>query len=111
MAIIFPYPEKDSSSREVHYYDSIAVINSDGSLLQNYRKTHLFGQAVKSNFSFGYTEINKEKLFPVLKIVGFPIGILNCYEAEFPELSRRWETYSNVLSRCYKKHYSFECLY
>ncbi len=88
MAIIFPYPEKDYSSREVHYYDSIAVINYDGSLLQNYRKTHLFGQAEKSNFSFGYTETDNEELFPVIKVVGFPIGILNCYEAEFPELSR-----------------------
>lgn len=88
MAIIFPYPERDSSSGEAHYYDSIAFINSDGSLLQNYRKTHLFGHAEKDNFSSGYTEIGNEDLFSVVKVADFPIGILNCYEAEFPELSR-----------------------
>jgi predicted amidohydrolase len=88
IAIIFPYPERDSSQGEVRYYDSIAFINSDGSLLQNYRKTHLFGQAEKDNFSSGYTEIGNENLFPVVKVADFPVGILNCYEAEFPELSR-----------------------
>jgi 5-aminopentanamidase len=88
MAIIIPYPEKDSSSGEVRYYDSIAVINSDGSLLQNYRKTHLFGQTERDNFSSGSTEMGNEETFPVIKIVDFPVGILNCYEAEFPELSR-----------------------
>ncbi len=88
MAIIFPYPERDSSPGEVRYYDSIAFINSDGSLLQNYRKTHLFGQAEKDNFSSGYAEIGTENLFPVVKVADFPVGILNCYEAEFPELSR-----------------------
>ncbi|AKB18081.1 MULTISPECIES: carbon-nitrogen hydrolase family protein [unclassified Methanosarcina] len=88
IAIIFPYPERDSSSGEVHYYDSIAFINSDGYLLQNYRKTHLFGQAEKDNFSSGYTEKGDKNLFPVVKVADFPVGILNCYEAEFPELSR-----------------------
>jgi predicted amidohydrolase len=88
MAIIFPYPEKDSSLGNVHYYDSIAFINFDGSLLQNYRKTHLFGQAEKENFSSGYTETVNENLFSVVRIDDFPVGILNCYEAEFPELSR-----------------------
>lgn len=88
MAIIFPYPERDSKSGKTLYYDSIAFINSDGSLLHNYRKTHLFGQAEKDNFSSGYTEIVNEDLFSVVKVVDFPVGILNCYEAEFPELSR-----------------------
>lgn len=88
MAIIFPYPERDSSPGEVRYYDSIAFIDSDGSLLQNYRKTHLFGQAEKDNFSSGYAEIDNENLFPVVNVADFPVGILNCYEAEFPELSR-----------------------
>ena len=88
IAIIFPYPERDSSLGEVHYYDSIAFINSDGHLLQNYRKTHLFGQAEKDNFSSGDPEKGNENLFPVVKVADFPVGILNCYEAEFPELSR-----------------------
>jgi len=88
IAIVFPYPEKDSSSGELAYYDSIAFINSDGSLLQNYRKTHLFGQAEKDSFSSGYTKKDNKNLFPVVRVADFPIGILNCYEAEFPELSR-----------------------
>lgn len=88
MAIICPYPEKDFSSKKIRYYDSIAFIDSDGSLLQNYRKTHLFGQSERDNFSFGYSDAGKEDKFQVVKAADFPIGILNCYEAEFPELSR-----------------------
>ena len=67
---------------------SATLINSDGSLLHNYRKTHLFGQAEKNNFLSGYTETGNEKLFSVVKVADFPVGILNCYEAEFPELPR-----------------------
>jgi predicted amidohydrolase len=36
---------------------------------------------------FGYTE-GTEDPFRVPLVAGFPVGVLNCYEAEFPELSR-----------------------
>ena len=87
IGIICPYAEKDESSGDVLYYDSIAVIDSDGMLLHNYRKTHLFGQAERNNYSFGYFDGDGDP-YVVCKINDFPIGVLNCYEAEFFELSR-----------------------
>ncbi|MCX5751331.1 MAG: carbon-nitrogen hydrolase family protein [Candidatus Saganbacteria bacterium] len=78
IALVFPYPEKAGR----HYYDSIALIDKHGIILDNYRKTHLFGRSEKLNFSAG------SKLSKISKINGFPVGMLNCYEAEFPELTR-----------------------
>jgi len=80
MAIVLPYPEVEKKAGETRYYDSIAVINAEGSVLSNYRKTHLYGRAERRNYSFG------NELPPVNKINGFPVGILNCYECEFPPL-------------------------
>lgn len=89
IAIICPYPERDCSSGCEIFYDSIACFDNDGNLLHNYRKVHLFGEAEKINFTSGYApEDNADALFPVLNVANFPLGILNCYEAEFPELAR-----------------------
>ncbi len=77
MAIVLPYPEVDSSR---NYYDSIAFIDATGTVVSNYRKTHLYGAAERRNYSCG------NELPPVNKINGFAIGILNCYECEFPPL-------------------------
>ena len=83
MALILPYAEKVLKSDGSHkYYDSIAVINEKGELLDSYRKTHLYGQQERDNWSFGDSD------YPVFNIFGFPVGVLNCYECEFPELSR-----------------------
>lgn len=82
MGIVFPYAEVAVEQGKNYYYDSIALIAPNGELLQNYRKTHLFGESERINWSFGVSD------YPVNKINNFPVGILNCYEAEFPELSR-----------------------
>ncbi len=83
MALIVPYAEKvDESDGSIHYYDAIAVINENGELLNSYRKTHLYGQQERDNWCFGTSD------YPVYDIFGFPVGVLNCYECEFPELQR-----------------------
>ena len=83
MALIVPYAEKvDQPDGTKKYYDSIAVIDEKGELLNSYRKTHLYGQQERDNWSFGTSD------YPVYNIFGFPVGVLNCYEAEFPELQR-----------------------
>ena len=87
ISIICPYAERDNRGGEVRYYDTIAVLGADGSLLHNYRKTHLFGAAERINYTFGYAG-GAEDPFRVFLVAGFPVGVLNCYEAEFPELSR-----------------------
>lgn len=83
MALILPYAEKvDQADGNKKYYDSIAVINEKGKLLNSYRKTHLYGQQERDNWSFGDSD------YPVYSIFDFPVGVLNCYECEFPELQR-----------------------
>ncbi|MBU1118828.1 carbon-nitrogen hydrolase family protein [Patescibacteria group bacterium] len=82
MALLVPYAEKADIEGETKYFDSIAVINENGDLLDSYQKTHLYGQQERDNWSFGTSD------YPVHAIFGFPVGVLNCYEAEFPELSR-----------------------
>jgi predicted amidohydrolase len=83
MALILPYAEKvEDAQGNMHYYDSIAVISENGELLDSYHKTHLYGQQERDNWSFGDSD------YPVHAIFGFPVGVLNCYECEFPELSR-----------------------
>lgn len=81
MGIILPYAEKAKDTKGVErYYDSIAFINEKGDLLESYKKTHLFALAERLNWSAGNGP------YVVFSINGFPVGVLNCYEAEFPEL-------------------------
>jgi predicted amidohydrolase len=83
MGILLPYAEKaKSEDGSLKYYDSIAVISEKGELLESYRKTQLYGQQERDNWSFGN---NPQK---VHKFFDFPVGVLNCYECEFPELTR-----------------------
>ena len=82
MALLVPYAEKVKTQTGLLYYDSIAVINEKGELVTSYKKTHLYGQQERNNWSFG------SEPPPVFMAHGFPVGVLNCYENEFPELSR-----------------------
>ena len=83
MALIVPYAEKvDIADGETRYYDAIAVIKETGELLNSYKKTHLYGQQERDNWSCGSSD------YPVYNIFDFPVGVLNCYECEFPELQR-----------------------
>jgi len=82
MALIVPYAEKVDETNGTNYYDAIAVISEKGELLNSYRKTHLYGQQERDNWCFGTSD------YPVYNIFGFPVGVLNCYECEFPELQR-----------------------
>jgi len=87
IAIVCPYPEVEKASKEKKYYDAMVMVSKKGKLLKNYRKTHLWGINEKKNWHFGYVE-NPEEAYEVKKVNGINIGLLNCYEAEFPELSR-----------------------
>ncbi len=83
MGLIVPYGEKyDAPGGRTYYFDSIATIDERGELLDSYRKTHLYAQQERDNWDFGDSD------FPVHRIHDFPVGILNCYECEFPELVR-----------------------
>ncbi len=83
MALLVPYAEKATEADgTLKCYDSIAVIDERGMLLESYRKTHLYGQQERDNWDAG------DRQSGVWSIFNFPIGVLNCYECEFPELSR-----------------------
>ena len=82
MALVVPYAEKAEVKGKLLYFDSIALIDETGKLVTSYRKTHLYGQQERDNWSFG------SKPPPVFRPFGFPVGVLNCYENEFPELVR-----------------------
>ncbi|MEB3297513.1 MAG: carbon-nitrogen hydrolase family protein [Cyanobacteriota bacterium] len=89
LAIACPYAERAMVGGEERFYDAIALFSPDGTLLRNYRKTHLWGPDEKRCWSPGYQLPEEGPAFTVQQVNAFPVGLLNCYEAEFPELSRR----------------------
>ncbi|MEE4305831.1 carbon-nitrogen hydrolase family protein [Pseudomonas alliivorans] len=80
IAILYGYPER---SVEQRIYNAVQLIDSRGERSSNYRKTHLFSELDKSMFSAG------EDLGPVVELNGWRLGMLICYDVEFPENTRR----------------------
>lgn len=82
IGLIIGYGEHAEVWGKTHYFDSIVVIDQDGTVLLNYRKMQLYAQQERDDWSFGMDAPS------VFKINNFAVGVLNCYENEFPELSR-----------------------
>ncbi|MNF66503.1 (R)-stereoselective amidase [compost metagenome] len=80
IAILYGYPER---SAEGAIYNSAQLIDAHGQRLGHYRKTHLFGELDNSMFSAGGDD------FPLLELDGWKLGMLICYDVEFPENVRR----------------------
>jgi predicted amidohydrolase len=80
VAILYGYPERGDDEQ---VYNAVQLIDTKGSRLCNYRKTHLYGELDKSMFSAG------EEHFPVVEFNGWKLGFLICYDVEFPENTRR----------------------
>ncbi|MFB9690052.1 carbon-nitrogen hydrolase family protein [Amycolatopsis plumensis] len=77
-ALAYGYPETDGE----HVYNSVQLIDASGHRLANYRKTHLFGDLDKAWFTPGDEPVVQADLG------GLRIGLLICYDVEFPELVR-----------------------
>lgn len=77
MVMVVPFAEKE----EGNIYNSAAVIDSFGKLAGIYRKSFLWGRE-KQVFTPG------AKSYPVFETSLGKIGILICYDAEFPEPAR-----------------------
>lgn len=75
LAIAYGYPERDGDT--VH--NSAQLISADGTRLANYRKTHLFGCFERDHFTPGERQIVQAELN------GLTVGLLICYDVEFPE--------------------------
>lgn len=79
IALVFGYPELVDGK----VANAAVLIGPDGEILLNYRKTHLFGDLDRGMFKQPGTE------FPVAELNGTKIGLLICYDIEFPEPARR----------------------
>ncbi len=79
MAILYGYPERGDDTK---LYNSARLVGGDGVGLANYRKTHLFGDMERAVFTPG------ERAFVLAEVAGLRVGILICYDVEFPELVR-----------------------
>lgn len=78
LAIVYGYAERTIGA----FYNSAAVIGPDGKLLGHYRKTHLFGDFERVAYSPGAC------FSTPFAYGGFNIGLLICYDVEFPEAVR-----------------------
>ncbi len=79
IALAFGYPERVGAD----VANSAILLGPDGKILLNYRKSHLFGELDRAMFK----AIGDE--FPIAELHGFKIGLLICYDIEFPEPARR----------------------
>lgn len=80
IAILYGYPERGEGGA---LYNSAQLIDARGERLGNYRKTHLFGELDRGMFSPG------EAPCPIIELEGWKLGVLICYDVEFPENVRR----------------------
>jgi predicted amidohydrolase len=60
--------------------NSVACVDRDGELVAVYRKVHLFGRE-REAFVSGSEAV-------VAELCGIPVGIMICFDVEFPELAR-----------------------
>ncbi|MDO0928655.1 carbon-nitrogen hydrolase family protein [Streptomyces sp. TG1A-8] len=75
LAVAYGYPERDG--RAVH--NSAQLISADGTRLAHYRKTHLFGRFERDHFAPGEQQVVQAELN------GLTVGLMICYDVEFPE--------------------------
>lgn len=75
LAVLYGYPERSGEQ----IFNAAQLIGPDGAALANYRKTHLFGCFEQEWFTPG------EQAVVQAELGGVRIGLLICYDVEFPE--------------------------
>ncbi|MGW0844799.1 carbon-nitrogen hydrolase family protein [Streptomyces sp. NPDC002787] len=75
VAIAYGYPERAGEA----VFNSAQLVSADGVRLANYRKTHLFGCFERDHFTPG------EQAVVQAELDGLRVGIMICYDVEFPE--------------------------
>ncbi len=76
LALLYGYPELGEGDR---VYNSAILIDRHGRTLANHRKTHLYGALDRDAFSAG------DGPPTIAELDGAKLGILICYDVEFPE--------------------------
>ncbi|MBC7882075.1 MAG: carbon-nitrogen hydrolase family protein [Anaerolineae bacterium] len=77
IALLFGYPEREGAQ----VYNSSVLIDSTGMQVSNYRKMHLFGSEERRLFMPG-------DQFVLHTMNGWQLGLLICFDIEFPESAR-----------------------
>jgi nitrilase len=80
IAIAYGYAE--CAPARAGIFNSVQVIGPEGTVLGRYRKTHLFGTAERAAYIPGSC------FAAPFEFGGFRIGLLICYDVEFPEAVR-----------------------
>lgn len=75
VGVAYGYPERDGDV----VYNSVQLVGPDGARLANYRKTHLFGGFERDAFTPG------EQTVVQAELGGVRVGLMICYDVEFPE--------------------------
>jgi predicted amidohydrolase len=75
LAVAYGYPERADGT----VFNSVQMISAEGVRLANYRKTHLFGCFERDHFTPGEQQVVQAELG------GLTVGLLICYDVEFPE--------------------------
>ncbi|MEH6375095.1 carbon-nitrogen hydrolase family protein [Streptomyces sp. KLMMK] len=78
LAVGYGYPERDEADGGT-VYNALQLIGPDGARLANYRKTHLFGAYETAHFRPGSEAVVQADF------AGLRLGLLICYDVEFPE--------------------------
>jgi 5-aminopentanamidase len=79
LAIVYGYPERSGGRRP---YNAAALVGPDGTVRGRHRKVHLFGDVDRSLFSAN------ERRPAAFDVDGARVGLLICYDVEFPEAVR-----------------------
>lgn len=80
IAILYGYPERAADGQ---LFNAVQLIDRHGQRLGNYRKTHLFGALDQAMFSPGQAPS------ALISLDGWSLGLLICYDLEFPENARQ----------------------
>jgi len=80
LAIVYGFAERGERAA---VFNAVQLIDAQGQRLGSYRKAHLFGALDRAQFSPSAGEC------PLFTLRGWRIGLLICYDIEFPEAARR----------------------
>ncbi|WP_257009775.1 nitrilase-related carbon-nitrogen hydrolase [Evansella halocellulosilytica] len=81
VVLIIPFPEKATKLGIENMFISAAIIDADGTVVGIYRKSMLWGEESR-------TFVRGEKRYHVYETAIGRIGVLICYDIEFPEPTR-----------------------
>jgi nitrilase len=78
IALVYGYPERAPEG----VYNATQALDRNGQRLANYRKCHLYGELDRGRFLPGSTGVVQ------FGLDGLRVGLLTCYDVEFPEAVR-----------------------